>query len=166
MPESSDRLKLPFIAAGQAQKDVTHNEALHLLDLLVQPVIQAATLAVPPASPVIGQSWLVATGGTGIWSGKDGQIAGWTSAGWIFVAPFQGLSVWNAETNRYLIFSGAEWDDGVVHAQQLRVNNIPVLGAQAPAISTPTGGTTIDSEARLAIAAMLGALRGHGLIDS
>lgn len=32
----TQRLQLPYIAASQAQKHVTHNEALVLLDALVQ----------------------------------------------------------------------------------------------------------------------------------
>jgi len=34
---STPRLALPLLAVAQAQKEVTHNEALALLDLLVQP---------------------------------------------------------------------------------------------------------------------------------
>ena len=36
MSESTARLALPLIAPGQAQKEVSHNEALAALDLLVQ----------------------------------------------------------------------------------------------------------------------------------
>ena len=40
-----------------------------------------------------------------------------------------------------------------------------VVGSRAAAIDSPTGGATVDSEARLAINAILGALREHGLIE-
>ena len=36
MPDTTPHLGLPLIAASQAQKHVTHNEALGLLDTLVQ----------------------------------------------------------------------------------------------------------------------------------
>ncbi|EAQ07718.1 hypothetical protein [Yoonia vestfoldensis] len=36
MSDQSPRLSLPFILPAQAQKHVTHNEAIELLDLIVQ----------------------------------------------------------------------------------------------------------------------------------
>lgn len=39
-----------------------------------------------------------------------------------------------------------------------------VVGAQAGAITDPSGGVTVDVEARAAIVSILGALRTHGLI--
>nr|WP_295671716.1 hypothetical protein [Sphingomonas sp.] len=38
------------------------------------------------------------------------------------------------------------------------------MGARAPAISGAASGATIDVQARIAIDAILSALRGHGLI--
>ena len=37
--ETTARLTLPFLQSGQAQKELTHNEALTLLDIAVQPVV-------------------------------------------------------------------------------------------------------------------------------
>ena len=45
MPATSPRLALPFIQPSQAQKHVTHNEALQLLDAVVQLRIRAFGLA-------------------------------------------------------------------------------------------------------------------------
>jgi hypothetical protein len=39
-----------------------------------------------------------------------------------------------------------------------------VVGPQAAAIADPDGGAVVDGEARTAIAAILAALRSHGLI--
>jgi hypothetical protein len=83
---------LPLIAAGQAQKEITHNEALGLIDIMVQLVVESAGLAMPPASPSYGQCWIVGTGGTGAWSGKDGAVAGWTANGWLFAVPPRWLA--------------------------------------------------------------------------
>jgi hypothetical protein len=38
-----------------------------------------------------------------------------------------------------------------------------VVGARQPAIAAPAGGTTIDAEARNAVAALLAVLKSHGL---
>ena len=43
------RLSLPFIMPSQAQKHITHNEAIQVLDALVQPVVESRVLATPPA---------------------------------------------------------------------------------------------------------------------
>lgn len=44
----SPNLALPYLAAGQAQKHVTVNEALRLLDALVQAAVESAALSAPP----------------------------------------------------------------------------------------------------------------------
>ena len=75
MSETSDRLKFPLLASGQAQKEATHNEALALADMLMQPVVQSVAPASVPASPQPGQCWIIGTGATGAWAGHDGALA-------------------------------------------------------------------------------------------
>jgi uncharacterized ferritin-like protein (DUF455 family) len=52
MPDLSARLSLPYLLPAQAQKHVTHNEALARLDLLVQLVLEAVGVDTPPVGPV------------------------------------------------------------------------------------------------------------------
>ena len=47
----------------------------------------------------------------------------------------------------------------------LLLDGVQVVGARGPAIASPTGGTTVDSEARSALGQLLDALREHGLIE-
>lgn len=65
MTDMTDRLALALIAPGQAQKEMTHNEALARLDIMVQPVVQAIAPASVPASPTFGQCWIVGVGASG-----------------------------------------------------------------------------------------------------
>src|SRR3546814_3824403 len=65
------RFSLPLLAVAQAQKEVTHNEALTLLDALVHAAIEAGPLATPPANPALGQCWIVDAAATGVWSGAE-----------------------------------------------------------------------------------------------
>src|SRR3546814_15636425 len=76
------RFSLPLLAVAQAQKEVTHNEALTLLDALVHAAIEAGPLATPPANPAIGQCWIVDAAATGVWSGSENAIAIWPTGGW------------------------------------------------------------------------------------
>ena len=69
MPDTSTHLLLPYLLAAQAQKHVTHNEALRLLDGLVQLAVLDRHLTAPPASPADGDRYIVASGAVGAWSG-------------------------------------------------------------------------------------------------
>jgi hypothetical protein len=90
MTDQTDRLAMPLLFAGQAQKEITHNEALTLLDMLVQPVALSTTLAITPAQPEPGQCWIVPSGASGAWADRAGELALWTAGGWRFVAPKAG----------------------------------------------------------------------------
>jgi hypothetical protein len=161
---STDRLGLPLLAAGQAQKELAHNEALLLLDLVSQPVAQSADLASPPGSPIAGQCWIVAASATGDWSGRDGAMAGWTDNGWRFAAPGAGWRVWVADRGQSMRFDGTAWADEDVRSDGYFVAGDRVLAGRQAAIADPAGGATIDSNARAAVTAILAALRAHGLI--
>lgn len=54
MPDSSAILALPYLQPSQAQKHVTHNEALRLLDVLVQLSVAGFGAETPPAAPEAG----------------------------------------------------------------------------------------------------------------
>jgi Protein of unknown function (DUF2793) len=79
-------LNLPYIAAGQAQKHVTHNEAIRALDAVVQLSVLDRGLTSPPGSPVEGDRHIVAAGATGAWSTHDLEIAAWQDGAWAFYA--------------------------------------------------------------------------------
>lgn len=107
--DNTARLALPFIVAGQALKHITHNEALGRLDALVQPVVEAATLAVPPASPLAGEAWLVPAGAGGAWAGHGREIAAWQDGAWRFFDPAPGWQVYDRQAGALKLFSGTDW---------------------------------------------------------
>lgn len=165
MDESSARYGLPFIMPGQAQKELFHNEALAALDLGLHPAVESAPSASPPLTPAVGGCWLVAEAATGAWAGKDGAIAGWTSSGWRFVAPQPGMLVWDKAASVHRRWTGSGWTSGEVAASALHVGGIRVVSGRQPTIAVPSGGSTIDAEARSAIAALIVSLQSHGLIE-
>jgi len=67
MSDTSTHLGLPYLLAAQAQKHVTHNEALRLLDAIVQLSVLERTRTAPPQAPPMetGTSWPPARPGSG-----------------------------------------------------------------------------------------------------
>lgn len=136
--DHTPRLALPFIIANQAQKHITHNEAIQTLDTLVQPVVEARSLTAPPMTPLEGEAWLVPTGASGAWAGHSGEIAAWLDAGWRFLDPAAGWQVLDRSDLSQLVFDGSAW---VVVAS---------LGAALPRLGV---NTSADSTNRLAVSA-------------
>ncbi len=160
------RWALPLLYAGQAQKELFHNEALTVIDALLHGRAESADISVPPASPLIGQCWIVAAGATDAWADQTGRVACWSEGGWRFFAPQNGLSLFVADREHRMIHDGSVWRDGSLRADGLHIAGHQVVGGQMAAISAPAGGATVDDNARSAINAILGALRAHGLIAS
>jgi hypothetical protein len=107
------RLKLPAIEAAQAQKHVTHNEALALLDAFVQLAVESRTLAAPPSSPTEGDGYIVATGASGSWSGWDLAIAVFSGGAWMKLVPPAGTRAFVKNERVTLTYSDGVWRDGV-----------------------------------------------------
>ena len=104
------RLALPLIAAAQAQKHVTHNEALVALDTLSHLLIQRRDLTAPPGA-ADGDCYLPAAGAVGAWAGHDGEIALALDGGWRFFPPFPGLIAFIANEGTLAVFTAAGWRD-------------------------------------------------------
>lgn len=145
---NTDRLALPTLASAQAQKEMTHNEALLRLDAAVQATVVAVAPAAVPSAPIPGQCWVVGAGATGAWGGQDGALAAWTGGGWRFVAPFEGMAAWSVADGGIARRIGAGWR----------------IAERGPAIADPADGTTVDVQARAALADILALLRRHGMI--
>ncbi|MEM8786773.1 MAG: DUF2793 domain-containing protein [Pseudomonadota bacterium] len=100
---------LPLVQAAQAQKHVTLNGALARLDALVQLRVVSSATATPPAAPQDGESYIVAAGAGGDWTGRDGDLAIWANGAWEFLAPKQGWQAWDEAAAQRLRYSGAAW---------------------------------------------------------
>lgn len=101
---NSPNLALPYLAAAQAQKHVTVNEALRALDALVQIAVESAELSTPPGSPADGQRWIVGDAPTDAWAGQTDKIAAWQDGAWTFYAPRDGWRAWDRENARELVY--------------------------------------------------------------
>lgn len=142
---ATPRFSLPLLFAGQAQKEFFVNEAHALIDVLLHSSIEG-TASNPPTDPIEGECWLVGVAATGVWSGHEGSLAFCNGGTWRYLAPTDGMKVFDRSARQVRMF------DGVWRA------------AAAPI--APTGGATVDFEARQAIEGLISALRSHGLLPA
>jgi hypothetical protein len=103
---------LPLLEASQAQKHVTHNEALLLLDSLLHLAVISRTLSAPPAFAGDGDRYLVAPSATGAWTSHAGHIAFREAGSWRFAIPKAGWRLVGPSTESlFLLFNGTIWID-------------------------------------------------------
>jgi hypothetical protein len=131
MSDTTTHLLLPYILAAQAQKHITHNEALRILDGLVQLSVKDRDLTAPPSSPADGDRYIVGSGATGDWAGWDLNVALWTDGAWLRLPPRAGWRAWIEDEGVLLVHDGADWIGTTPNALQ----NMALLGL----------GTTADA---------------------
>ena len=161
------RFGISLLVPGQIQKEWIHNEAVVALDLLLGGLVDEGPRTAPPSSPVNGRLYLVAdSAATGAFAGQERKLAGWTQAGWRFIAPAEGMRLTASPSGVDFHYRDGAWESGSVRAEEIVVGGTKVVGEQAAAVVAPSGGTIVDVEARACLASVLAALRGHGLIAS
>lgn len=121
MSETSPNLTLPFIQPAQAQKHVTHNEAIEILDLVTQLVLQGVAIA-PPTSPLEGQIWSVGSSAVGAWAGQDGTLAAFSGGGWLFLTPVTGWRAYDQSNGTLSVYNGSDWSTLDTEFDQLGIN--------------------------------------------
>ena len=131
MPDETTILSLPLILPAQAQKHVTHNEALVQLDLAVQLAVISRVLTTAPALPVVGDRYIVADAPTGPWAGQAGRIALYSATGWQFTAALPGWRAHVLAEAQTAVFDGLVWKT----LSELPLT-VPQLGIAATANAT------------------------------
>jgi hypothetical protein len=139
------RFNIPLLAAGQAHKELFHNEALAQIDFLIHPIVQAIETDPAAILPLAGQSWLVGPGAIDVWLDQDDKIAGWTGNGWLFIPPLPQMRIYVESAESFAVYRGS-WQI-------------------SEEITAPAGGSVIDAEARAAIDSILAALAGQGILS-
>ncbi len=133
MSEATPRLGLPYLIASQAQKEITHNEALNLLDFLVQPTA-IAIANTPPTSPAEGDLYVIGTAPSGVWSKFAGKLAGFLGGVWTFIAVKAGYTVWVQAALQFYYYTGSSWSVSAA---------VSVKATAAPTTGTYNVGDTI-----------------------
>ncbi|MDX2073018.1 MAG: DUF2793 domain-containing protein [Alphaproteobacteria bacterium] len=104
----TDHLGITLVEQSQSQKEVTVNTALAMLDAMLNTGVIDRDLTAPPVSPASGDLYIVASGATGAWAGKDNQIA-WYSGAWKFIVPAEGLTFWVKDEDKLYSWNGTAW---------------------------------------------------------
>lgn len=144
--QNSSRYQLPLLVQGQGQKDVTHNEALIMLDAIIHPAVVSRTVDVPH-DPRPGMCWLVPETQGHDWDEEAGVLAVWTDGGWRRVELSEGARIWVQDEKTYI---------------RLDHDGAWVVDSQLPGadkIAEPAGGEVVDVQARAAIAALISLLK-------
>lgn len=137
------RLALPLLAAGQAQKHVTHNDALMRLDALVHLVVASRTQAVPPVMPGETAAYIVPADGSGVFAGHQDDLAIFEDEAWSFLAPRAGWQAWVTDEAEHHVWTGTQWRRSQPQSS---------LGAELWGVNTAADATTrlaVASEASL-----------------
>ena len=140
---SSARFALPYLFAGQAQKEFYVNEAHARTDMLLHPAIEGERDE-PPQAPADGEMWLVGMAPSGEWIGHQNQIACFQTGNWIFAIPTDGFYLFDKSKGQVRLHAG-EW-------------------RSASSVTAPSDGDVVDSEARTAIDGLIAALLDAGIL--
>lgn len=145
----TSRHKLPLLAVGQAQKEYTHNEALLLMDNLINPSIHSILDNPDEIDEAVNTSeesraWLISDTPSGIWSQRANQIVVQTPNGFRYIEAVSGMRIYNEQSECIMMFKEGYW-------------------YMAPILTVPVGGDVIDSQARESISVILDSLRQFGL---
>ena len=119
--ESTACLDLPLIQPSQAQKHVTHNEAIALLDALVMLAVASRSLGEPALPAAEGDRYIVPPGGAGAFEGHDGEVAAFVAGAWVYAAPRAGWLAWCIDEARFLAHDGTGF-------APLSTDEVPRLG--------------------------------------
>jgi len=141
MSDISPRLKLPYIAPAQAQKHVTHNEALQRLDALAHLSFVAVDVVSAPATPQAGDLYAIGAASSGEWTDHAGQIAYWGNSGWHYFEPMSGWRAWDLSSGQAIVYDGSAWQPEGGGTGSTTTQNLTGLGI----------GTTSDAINRLAV---------------
>jgi hypothetical protein len=146
MENLTPRHAMPQLAVAQAAKEITHNEALALIDALLHPTIEAVVVAPPtPTAADAGKCWLVGPAATGLFAGKSDRIAYWTGGSWRFATATEGMRAWYKPSAAHIYFIDQQW-------------------LMLQPVDVPVSGSVVDVEARAALTALIDRLVSCGML--
>ena len=139
---TTSHMNLTLIEQGQAQKEVTVNEALQKIDAILNAGVISIGDVTPPLSPTDGDVYIIGNSATGDWAGFDNEIAYFENV-WKFISPNEGISLWVNDEDKIYSWDGTGW----VNSGGRIIDNITGLGVNTS--SDATNKLSIRSDAVL-----------------
>ena len=120
--ESTTNLKMPLLVSNQSQKEIIHNEALIIIDNILQNGVIDKDLTTPPSNPNSNDIYIVGASATGAWSGKDNQLAFYDN-GWRFIEAREGFTFWVNDEDKLYTYNGSKWIATIQVGADIENNN-------------------------------------------
>lgn len=108
MTETTNNLKLPLLIQSQANKELCHNEALIIIDAILNNGIKLKDLTEPPETYSTGDLFLIGNNATGIYTNHDNQLTFYYN-GWHFLIPRAGMLLFSIVDAKLMYYNESSW---------------------------------------------------------
>ena len=129
---STEILSIPEISSSQQAKEITHNDGLRRVEGLLVRVLSRTTTT-PPGSPAAGDTYIIPSGATGIWTGLTNQVAHFYGGAWHYYVPIEGYASWVNDEDLRVTYDGTAWITGS------GTGSVTSVGLSMPTEFTVTG---------------------------
>ena len=124
--EKTNNLQMPLLIPNQSGKEVTHNEALIIIDNLLKNVVVDKDLTEPPANVNDNDLYIVGANASGDWINMDKYLAFYDN-GWRFIEPRENFIFYVLDENKFYKYSNNDWIElniniGDLHLSKLGIN--------------------------------------------
>jgi len=109
MSETTHRHTLPYIMPSQAQKHVTHNEALRQMDVLSHLNLKGVDMNAAPETPQNGDAYSVGDAPEGLFANHAGCIAAFTDGAWMFYPRVLGMIAYDETDGKLIVYGAQGW---------------------------------------------------------
>jgi Protein of unknown function (DUF2793) len=105
-------LAISMLVPNQAQKEITLNEALFLIDVLLVGAAKDMALNAPPIDPLPGDLYLIGENPTDLWFGKANYLA-YFFQGWRYLKPSDGMGIFVLSHKTLYRFINNHWEKNI-----------------------------------------------------
>lgn len=109
MADKSPILGIAYMVASQGGKEITFNDMVNIVELLIDRTVKSITVTTPPASPNEGDAYIIPSGATGAWSSEVGQIAQYIGGAWVYYTARIGWLFYVVSESKYFKWGGSSW---------------------------------------------------------
>lgn len=146
---ATTNLQLPQMLTTDAQKELTFNDAMGLMDAFVPGAAISYTTTAPPTSPTNGSMYIIPTGATGVWANNLQKIAIYYN-GWSYITPQSGWSVFVQDVSKIMFYSSSTsvWSNYISDAEVNYGKIVSLIGKSVlsiTVISPPTSPNDMDT---------------------